>query len=248
MQTRAQFRNAPATNGNSPDIGPEPLTKIPWRILTAAGLGIAVIAALLGATIVQSPCSNYSDKISDLETLIFSGKTDTALGLADLALSTTKLCESSKLAVAELRYSATMQEIFKHPQGAGDAATLRWQEAEAKADEYKVPKEKRPTMSVVVQAYNAGLWQLAHAAFLKAWTEGTVRPQDLQAVNIYYATLRNWGKNSHQPQLSRTACEISRSYSLSGEACSDLVYNFGTDESNWPLPDATDLILAAGKK
>lgn len=207
-------------------------------------------------------CDDYSGEIGSLQQLVMHGKFAMATELANVELDNTKLppCPAAKESIAELGYSATLDDLFATRGLDGRTALLRWADAESKADANHIPFAKRwPPLTVVTQAYNAGYWELGRAAFRQAWNSGTVDHTDAKSLQLYFALNRNWGyalaagsdaAAQHDGYvLLRTADAISRAYGLTnGEARQDLFHFLGTDEKQWPAADTTDPILAAYAK
>lgn len=237
---------------DSPDgpLGQRP-SGLPRKwVLLGGGLTAVLVATVLIAVLTQPRSRSYQQEAAQIRTLIEQGKTDLAVGFADLYLSHNDASEESRLALASVRYVAALQEIFKHPEAGGEAAVLRWQEAEAKADELGLPKESRPAMTCFTNAYNARIWPLARACFLTAWSDEKVGPSDRQQIAGYGATLYNWGRELVQEnsddqqgwQWVATGCTIDEAYRLyQGVACKTLRDRFGRTT---PPPLADDPVLS----
>jgi hypothetical protein len=268
---RAAIRSANARPRLTPEIEPLEHQPTPHRgwppaLLAAVAGGLLLLGMVVGVNLSQARCEGYTEQRREISTLINQGKSAIASGMAELYLANNNLCPDAKLEIANLAYQASLRDILSIPQlqardlGVGQAAALRWQEAERKADSYNLPTSRRtPPMSISVEAYNAGLWALSRAAFVKALESGAVSPHDLKAIAHYYALLRNWGnglleqreQEAHQQGLVllRTAREVSQAYRLpQAEAQQDLVRLLGADSLAWPSPDVTDPVLAWAKR
>ncbi len=139
----------------------------------------------------QPTCHSYAAEIEALHRLLQQGEFALAERMANLHLTNVErpACPDARLALASLAYTAALKDLTSTPGLDGHTAVLRWQEAERRAEANGVPKaDREPPISVVVEAYNAGLWELARVAFLKAWDEGTADRQALKQVRLYYAS------------------------------------------------------------
>ncbi len=237
------------SHGVNGSVGPTPSGSPQSWLAIGAGAAVAILTLVLVLAASQPRSQGYTSEIAQLRELIQQGKTDLVAGLADLYLSRRDASEEAQVALASLRHLAAMEEIYKHPEMGGESAVVRWQEAEAKADEFRVPRDARPPMTCFTGAVNARVWALARACFLRAWADGKVGPPDRQAILGYYATLYNGGselilRTSDEARgwrLVATACAIDEAYGVyQGVACQTLRERF---ETNPPPPFLDDPVL-----
>ncbi|MBV9280672.1 MAG: hypothetical protein JOZ41_11360 [Chloroflexi bacterium] len=209
-------------------------------------------------------CSTYDRQIQEIQGLISRGNPQVAASLATLYLESAgkPACPQTKVTLGALSYTATLDALFAEPPPSAldHRPLLTWLSAERQADAIGVPLEERLSpFSIVVDAYNDHMWELAKAAFLRAWQRGLVGPGDVTQIASYYAILRNFGdalvregqrSARHQGLVSlRTSDAISTVYSLGrGEAHADLVRLLGPQTRVWPGADTSDPVLAAGEK
>ncbi len=226
-------------------------SKATLPILLWIALG-ATLAAIVGFT-VQTHCQTYQNQIQEVISLMQQGKTATAADLANNYLASKNVCSEAEVSLASIAYDAGMQELYKHPELKGQDAVNQWQELEAKADLHKVPKASRSPMTVFTYSYNSGIWDLAKAAFIEAWRQGLIGPQDRVAISKYYSTNFNLAytlldkaspEEQRALQVMATAAAISRAYEMpQGEAKHYLETRFGKDQTSWPQSDENDLVL-----
>lgn len=252
---------------------PRPGLSLPRK----AGLGLAALvvfgafsfifgrATQDGAAAAGEPSlHSYAGEIEQLRQLIAQGRPDLVVGMADLYLANQERKPSPEAAqaLADLRYQAAYRLVFaltgRRDHQAGQAALERWQEAEWKAEVRGLPREQRiAPLTAYEDAVDRSLWELARQAFLKAWEQHLVGPEDWRAISSYYSTLRNLGgvliRSGDQElrklglAILRTAREISESYRLGrGEAHQDLVELLGPSTSAWPEPLWDDPVLGTG--
>jgi hypothetical protein len=254
-----QVRPDPGPTENGPHTEalrvPIPLPPHQRRRWLWPGLfGALLLALLLGVAIGKAaPCEELGRERQQVADLRAAGKYEQAVLAADFHLGKSNawpsVCEPSKMDLATQRYRAAMTSLLAHQEEDGETAVLRWQEAERQALAYGVVVD--PPIAVAGAAYRAGRWQLARAAFLRAWG---VSP-DPSAISLYYGTLVNWGDGlllSGKPepralglQVLRTACELSRSFGLAQrEACQRLEGEL--PEAHWP-PPLPDEVLASAR-
>lgn len=200
-----------------------------------------------------------ADQVSDL---VNRGRFETAADVAALRLGEApgELCAETASRLARLWYNARMDALIDS-QPAGwysrqfdENVVAQWHAIEADADRYTIPAQDRwPERTIVDRAYDAHLWALADAAFMKAWVNGKLVDAPSQK---RYALLRNWGHalaKLGDPEaqelalrLLATAVAISDRYNLRDDlACRELVEVLGIADCRTAAPDLGDPLLAA---
>lgn len=209
-------------------------------------------------------CTSDDSQIRDVQQLLQAGQPDAAVAFIEIALrkSSPPACPQTRVELGALAYTARLNALFSRVEVSplDRGPLLGWLSAERQADVVGVPSEQRLSpISVAIDAYNAHLWPLARAAFLRAWQQGSVGPGDVDRVALYYAICRNEGlalirKESgalRQQGLMvlRTADAISATYRLDrGEARADLTQILGPSVRSWPEADRHDAVLADARQ
>jgi hypothetical protein len=268
--TSTPLRSAPPINGRPfvpPAATPGKATRWSPGMLAAVVLAGIAASLLLGAggyhLLSTTRCEPYTTQIDELSNLISAGQTNSAVNLARLYRDRhdqrkVHLCNFAYAAIASVEYLASKQEILSRRPGveAGGAMVSAWREAEQRASAAKVRTDA--PMTVFGEAMRAHMWELARAAFLKAWEQGTVGPEQRSTVMEYYAALRNGGgalafrgtpQTRDQGVLRlATAHAIDTAYGLgSGVACLDM-QALGYRDCSAISPDLADPVLVARRK
>lgn len=213
------------------------------------------------ALLLHRHCTTDDTQIHYVQQLLQAGQPDAAAAFVEVALrkADPPACPQTRIELGALAYTARLNALFSRVEVSplDHGPVLAWLSAERQADAVGVPTEQRLSpLSVVAQAYNAHLWELARAAFLTAWHQGLVGPGDVGEVERYYAILRNYGRVLAQETtgenyqrglvLLRTADAVSQAYQLGrGEAATDLQSLVAGRHAPWPALDNSDSVLRA---
>jgi hypothetical protein len=200
------------------------------------------------------PATTYLDAINIQEQ---HGQWEAAAGSADLALADPNLCTSERdvltaKAVADHLEGLLTQPFYPKDMIAQKNVVDRYHALKRRAEQAGVPFLS--PIQVAQRAYSVGQFRLAKTALEDAYMSGSFTLSDQGLIQQYAATLYNLGHWSVQSESGALKAEglqlLVASYHIddqfkvgSGEARRALQELLGMDESSWPVPAPTPLLI-----